>query len=107
MKTLSTIIRKIIVGVYLWLFKTETSKWILRFCDGALAASLIATYIGWYQCLDVSYVVQIIQPLCGLCAAAHGFYFWKAKIENCRKYPDVMEVMRMNGVNPMNDGTQY
>lgn len=100
MKTMSYILRKLIVGIYvifLKIFRTETSKWILRFCDGVLLATLIMIFIGWFQMLDVSYVVSLIQPLCGLCAAAHGFYFWKSKVENCRKYPDIMECLK-NGI---------
>lgn len=106
MKTLSCFLRKIIVGIYLVLYKnlkTETSKWILRFCDFILVITLSVTFYGWLQGFDILAMSEIIKSLCALCATAHGFYFWKSKVENCRKYPDVMECILSGNTDILKD----
>ena len=106
---MSKVIRKVIVAVFMFfykLFHTETSKWILRFCDLILVVTLGFTIHGWIMGNDVMSMAEIIKSLCGLTAAAHSFYFWKSKVENCRKYPDVMECLK-NGIDLTKDSGGY
>lgn len=66
--------------------KMETSKKILLFCDVMTAGSVIATLTALFMQIEVSGIAPVIESVVGLAAAAHGFYYWKAKAENMHKY---------------------
>jgi hypothetical protein len=64
----------------------ESSKKIVLYCDSILAICVTCTIIGFFSMLDISEMVKLVQVLAGLSAACHGFYFWKAKNENMKKF---------------------
>ena len=84
--------------------KTETSKKILRYCDILLALTVAATIISKYTGIDVSDLAQIVTALCGLSAAAHSFYYWKAKAENMRKYGRASAITMQDETDDENGG---
>lgn len=84
--------------------KIESSKKIVLFCDILLSLSVIITFIALFLNIEISSATQIITALVGLSAAGHSFYFWKARTENMRKYPDIMKLIE-NGAVTYNDFT--
>lgn len=66
--------------------KIEASKKIVIFCDVLTACSVITTFIGWLAGYEPSGLDGIVTAVIALSAAAHSFYFWKAKAENLKKY---------------------
>lgn len=66
--------------------KIECSKRIVIFCDTLTALAVTATFAGWFAGLEPSGLDGIVTAVIALSAAAHSFYFWKAKAENLRKY---------------------
>lgn len=66
--------------------KIEASKKIVIFCDTLLAGAVIATFAALFCGFSAGEVAGVVATLSGLSAAAHGFYFWKAKAENLQKY---------------------
>ena len=66
--------------------RIETSKKILIFCNLLTGVATVATFIGMFMGLDISSIVEADKGIYVLAAAAHSFYFWKAKAENMQKY---------------------
>jgi len=66
--------------------RTETSKKILIYCDVVTVLIILAAFIVALMGVDVSGLSEIVVAFIGLTAAAHSFYFWKAKAENMKKY---------------------
>lgn len=64
----------------------ETSKKILLFCDTATSLSVIAAFTVAVAGVEMSGISEIVVALIGLSAAAHSFYYWKAKAENMNKF---------------------
>lgn len=66
--------------------RVETSKKILIFCDTIVTVSVAGAFIIALIGSDVMGISDIVVALIGLSAAAHSFYYWKAKAENLKKY---------------------
>lgn len=66
--------------------RTETSKKILIFCDTLTTLAVIAAFSVAVMGVEMSGLSEIVVALVGLSAAAHTFYYWKAKCENLKKY---------------------
>ena len=65
--------------------RVETSKKILLFCDITTALAVIAAFTVAVLGVEMTGLSEIVVALIGLSAAAHSFYFWKAKAENLSK----------------------
>ena len=66
--------------------KIETSKKILIYCDVVTAIIILAAFVVAICGVEMSGLSEIVVAFIGLTAAAHSFYFWKAKAENMKKY---------------------
>ena len=66
--------------------KIETSKKILLYCDILTSLSVAASFTVAAIGVEMSGLSEIVVALVGLSAAAHSFYYWKAKCENLKKY---------------------
>ena len=65
--------------------RMEFSKKLLVFIEGLVIALFILTCIAVFKG-DASALVALITGVFSLASIAFGFYFWKAKAENIRKY---------------------
>ena len=65
--------------------RVETSKKILIYCDLVTLLIVIAAFILSAVGSDMTGISEISVAFIGLTAAAHSFYFWKAKAENLHK----------------------
>lgn len=63
----------------------EFSKRLLLFVQGLIIALFILTTVATFKGL-VDALVSLITGVFSLASIAFGFYFWKAKAENIRKY---------------------
>lgn len=68
------------------LSKMTFSKRILYVLGMVTGAVIVATFILAAAFRDLSPLQYIIVGLFSLCDIAVGFYYWKAKAENVRKY---------------------
>lgn len=66
--------------------KMEMSKKLLIVSDIITSATVILTFAAVFILKDISPLAYLIPAVFGLSSVAHGFYFWKAKAENLRKY---------------------
>lgn len=65
--------------------RMEFSKKLLVFVEGLVIALFVLTCIAVFKG-DASALVALITGVFSLASIAFGFYFWKAKAENIRKY---------------------
>lgn len=65
--------------------RMEFSKKLLVFIEGLVISLFILTCIAVFKG-DASALVALITGVFSLASIAFGFYFWKAKAENIRKY---------------------
>lgn len=72
------------------------SKILLNRADILAIATAIFTFIAVFKTGDTSPLMYLIPGVFGLASVAHGFYFWKAKAENLRKFGQADKVS-MNG----------
>lgn len=63
----------------------EFSKRLLLFVQGLIIALFILTTVATFKGY-VDALVALITGVFSLASIAFGFYFWKAKAENIRKY---------------------
>ena len=63
----------------------EFSKRLLLFVQGLIIALFILTAVATFKGY-VDALVALITGVFSLASIAFGFYFWKAKAENIRKY---------------------
>ena len=63
----------------------EFSKKLLVFIEGLIIALFILTAVATFKGM-VDALVSLITGVFSLASIAFGFYFWKAKAENIRKY---------------------
>lgn len=64
----------------------ETSKRLLLFtCTLCVIISLV-TLIAVFVLQDTTPLEYLIVGIFGLCSTSFGFYYWKAKNENIKKY---------------------
>lgn len=54
--------------------------------DVITSGTVILTFAAVFILKDISPLAYLIPAVFGLSSVAHGFYFWKAKAENLRKY---------------------
>ena len=66
--------------------KIETSKKLLIFTVAMVIIITIATVVAVFVLEDVTPLEFLIGGIFGLASTAFGFYFWKSKNENCRKF---------------------
>lgn len=66
--------------------KIETSKVLLIVSDGCAIVAGIAAIVSVFVTKDTSPFAYLIPAAFGLSATSHGFYYWKAKAENLRKF---------------------
>ena len=66
--------------------KMETSKQLLYFTDTLVAIISVATIFIVILTRDTSPLSYLIPGVCGLATISHGFYYWKAKAENLKKF---------------------
>lgn len=71
--------------------KPETSKQLLCFAVAMVIIITIVTIIAVFVLSDSSPLEFLIAGIFGLASTAFGFYFWKAKNENCSKYGNHVE----------------
>lgn len=66
--------------------KTETSKILLVISDVLASMVTITAISAVFLFHDVQPLEMLIPAVFGLSATSHGFYYWKAKNENIKKY---------------------
>ena len=62
------------------------SNKLLIVSDVITSGTVILTFAAVFILKDISPLAYLIPAVFGLSSVAHGFYFWKAKAENLRKY---------------------
>ena len=66
--------------------RIETSKKLLIYAVAMASLLSIVTVVAVFLLEDTSPLAYLIPSVFGLASTAYGFYFWKAKNENCRKF---------------------
>lgn len=67
----------------------ETSKKLLVYAIALASAISIVSVIAVFVLQDVTPLEWLIPSIFGLTSTAYGFYYWKAKAENIRKFGNV------------------
>lgn len=80
----------------------EWSKKLLVFIELLIVATFILVMIATIQG-DASALVALITGVFSLASLAFGFYYWKAKNENIRKYAEKIDKKDINKVVAMYD----
>lgn len=75
--------------------RMEFSKKLLVFIECLIIALFILTTVATFKGL-VDALVSLITGVFSLASIAFGFYFWKAKNENIRKYAKSLNKEQMN-----------
>lgn len=76
---------------------TEWSKKLLVFIELLIIATFILVIIATIQG-DASALVALITGVFSLASLAFGFYYWKAKNENIRKYAKEIDKKDINKI---------
>lgn len=66
--------------------KTETSKVLLIISDVLASMVTVTAVSAVFLFHDTQPLEMLIPAVFGLSATSHGFYYWKAKNENIKKY---------------------
>ena len=66
--------------------RMEMSKLLLIISDIMSGITLVLTFIAVFMMGDLSPLAFLVPGVFGLSSIAHGFYFWKAKSENLKKF---------------------
>lgn len=82
--------------------KVETSKILLIVSDVMAGATLILTFVAVFIMKDLSPLAFLIPGVFGLSTVAHGFYYWKAKAENLKKFGQEDKITMSGGDNISN-----
>jgi formate hydrogenlyase subunit 3/multisubunit Na+/H+ antiporter MnhD subunit len=80
----------------------EWSKKLLVFIELLIIATFILVMIATLKG-DASALVALITGVFSLASLAFGFYYWKAKNENIRKYAEKIDKKDINKVVAMYD----
>ena len=80
----------------------EWSKKLLVFIELLIVATFVLVMIATIQG-DASALVALITGVFSLASLAFGFYYWKAKNENIRKYAQQIDKKDINKVVAMYD----
>lgn len=80
----------------------EWSKKLLVFIEILIVATFVLVMIATIQG-DASALVALITGVFSLASLAFGFYYWKAKNENIRKYAQHLDKKDINKVVAMYD----
>lgn len=79
----------------------EMSKILLIVSDVMAGVTVILTFIGVFMTKDLSPLAFLIPGVFGLSTVAHGFYFWKAKAENLKKFGQEDKITMSGGDDPV------
>jgi len=82
--------------------KAEFSKKLLYFVTDMIVLAFVAVVISMFLGMSEPLVV-FITGLFSLASIAFGFYYWKAKNENIRKYAEKIDKKDINKVVAMYD----
>ncbi len=82
--------------------KAEFSKKLLYFVTDMIVLAFVAVVISMFLGMSEPLVV-FITGLFSLATIAFGFYYWKAKNENIRKYAEKIDKKDINKVVAMYD----
>ena len=66
--------------------RKETSKQLLKFTVAMVIIITIVAVVAVFVLQDTGPLEFLIGGIFGLASTAFGFYYWKAKNENCAKY---------------------
>lgn len=77
--------------------KAEWSKKLLVFIELLIVATFVLVMIATIQG-DASALVALITGVFSLASLAFGFYYWKAKNENIRKYAKEIDKKDINKI---------
>ncbi|MCM1218040.1 MAG: hypothetical protein NC548_26440 [Lachnospiraceae bacterium] len=77
--------------------KLETSKALLYFSDIITGICTVTAVIAVFALEDTSPLTFLIPAAYGLSATSHGFYYWKAKAENLKKFGRTDEITENGG----------
>ena len=66
--------------------RIEMSKILLIVSDVMAGLTLILTFVAVFITKNLSPLAFLIPGVFGLSTVAHGFYYWKAKAENLKKF---------------------
>ena len=66
--------------------RIETSKKLLIYAVAMASLLSIVTVVAVFLLEDTSPLAYLIPSVFGLTSTAYGFYYWKAKNENVRKF---------------------
>jgi formate hydrogenlyase subunit 3/multisubunit Na+/H+ antiporter MnhD subunit len=77
--------------------KAEFSKKLLVFIELLIIATFVLVMIATIQG-DASALVALITGVFSLASLAFGFYYWKAKNENIRKYAKDIDKKDINKI---------
>lgn len=66
--------------------KPETSKILLIVSDTITGICTVAAIVAVFAIKDTTPLIYLIPAAYGLSATSHGFYYWKAKAENLKKF---------------------
>lgn len=77
--------------------KAEWSKKLLVFIELLIIATFVLVMIATIQG-DASALVALITGVFSLASLAFGFYYWKAKNENIRKYAKDIDKKDINKI---------
>lgn len=79
--------------------KNEMSKILLIVSDIMAGLTLILTFVAVFIMRDLSPLAFLIPGVFGLSTVAHGFYYWKAKAENLKKFGQEDKITMSGGDN--------
>ena len=77
------------------------SKILLIVSDMFAGATVILTFIAVFITRDLSPLAFLIPGVFGLSTVAHGFYYWKAKAENMKKFGQTDKITMSGGDDPV------
>lgn len=83
--------------------KVEMSKILLIVSDIMAGLTLILTFVAVFITRDLSPLAFLIPGVFGLSTVAHGFYYWKAKAENLKKFGQADKITMSGGDNTSTD----
>lgn len=85
--------------------KAEFSKKLLYFVTDMIVLAFVAVVISMFLGMSEPLVV-FITGLFSLATIAFGFYYWKAKNENMRKYAKKIDMEDINKIVALYDATR-
>lgn len=81
--------------------KMEMSKVLLIVSDAFAGLTVVLTFVAVFLTKDLSPLAFLIPGVFGLSTVAHGFYYWKAKAENMKKFGQADKITMSDGDGPV------